>query len=90
MKQIKLDARYTLWQHGFRYALKFDNWRDNLDIIHSLQDAAGRDANGRFNVLGHHGKKIKGLPMWAYNSEYFLAFKTEAEVTAALLQINNG
>ena len=90
MKQIKLDARYTLWQHGFRFALKFDNWRDNFDIICSLQNAAGRDSRGRFNALGHHGKKIKGWHVYAYNSEYFLGFRTEAEVTAALLQINNG
>ena len=90
MEQITLDARYTLWQHGFRFALKFDDWRANYDFVNALQDAGGRDSRGRFKVLGHHGKKIKGYYRYRYNTEYFLAFKTQEEITAALLVVQNG
>lgn len=84
MKQIKLDKRYTLWHHGYRFALKFESWRGNFDIINGIhqtcQNVAPREA------LGHHIRKTSAHEA-PYDGEYLIGFKTQERITETLLKL---
>lgn len=91
-KIVKVHSRWKLREHGYNVALRFDNWDHTVgNFERRLKEVYGPESwwDGKGFWKTHYSKGTYTLHpdgyTREYNRAYFIGFKSEADISIALL-----
>jgi len=93
MKIVKVQRRWKLHEHGFVVAIRFENHSKEVAYFEQkLRDTYGPEAlytpDGYWR--SHWGTPVYHTTQWGhrqYSRPYFIGFRNEADISAALLMM---
>lgn len=91
-KIVKVHSHWKLKEHGYNVALRFDNWDNTVGSFERrIKEVYGPESwfDGRGHWRSHYGKARYTMHpdgyTREYNRPYYIGFKHEADISAALL-----